>query len=59
MAWADYYDMLNAIEKYYGTTSDVYGEVLKHGVLAENFVNIVKQVPGLEIVTNSKGQVVS
>lgn len=59
MAWADYYDMLNAIEKYYGTTSDVYGEVLKYGTRAEDFVNIAKQVPGLEVVTNKKGQVVS
>lgn len=59
MAWTDYYDMLNAIEKYYGSTSDVYGEVLKHGPLAEDFVNIAKQVPGLEVVTNKKGQVVS
>lgn len=59
MAWSDYYDMLNAIEKYYGTTSDVYSEVLKYGVSAEDFVKIAKQVPGLEIVTNSKGQVVS
>lgn len=59
MAWSDYYDMLNAIEKYYGTTSDVYGEVLKYGTRAEDFVNIAKQVPGLEVVTNSKGQVVS
>lgn len=59
MAWSDYYDMLNAIEKYYGTTSDVYGEVLKYGTRAEDFVNIAKQVPGLEVVTNKKGQVVS
>ena len=59
MAWSDYYDMLNAIEKYYGSTSDVYGEVLKYGTRAEDFVNIAKQVPGLEIVTNKKGQVVS
>ena len=59
MAWADYYDMLNAIEKYYGSTSDVYGEILKNGPLAEDFVNIAKQVPGLEVVTNAKGQVVS
>ena len=59
MAWADYYDMLNAIEKYYGSTSDVYGEILKKGPLAEDFVNIAKQVPGLEVVTNAKGQVVS
>lgn len=59
MAWSDYYDMLNAIEKYYGSTSDVYGEVLKYGTRAEDFVNIAKQVPGLEVVTNAKGQVVS
>lgn len=59
MAWSDYYDMLNAIEKYYGTTSDVYGEVLKYGTRAEDFVNIAKQVPGLEVVTNKKGQIVS
>lgn len=59
MAWADYYDMLNAIEKYYGTTSDVYGEVLKYGTRADDFVNIAKQVPGLEVVTNKKGQVIS
>ena len=59
MAWADYYDMLNAIKKYYGSTSDVYGEILKNGPLAEDFVNIAKQVPGLEVVTNQKGQVVS
>ena len=59
MAWSDYYDMLAAIGKYYGTDSDVYGEVLIHGTLAEDFVNIAKQVPGLEVVTNAKGQVVS
>ena len=59
MAWQDYYDMLDAIKKYYGSTSDVYGEILKNGPLAEDFVNIAKQVPGLEVVTNAKGQVVS
>lgn len=59
MAWQDYYDMLDAIEKYYGSTSDVYGEILKNGTLAEDFVNIAKQVPGLDVVTNKKGQVVS
>lgn len=59
MAWKDYYDMLDAIKKYYGSTSDVYGEILKNGPLAEDFVNIAKQVPGLEVVTNKKGQVVS
>lgn len=58
MAWSDYYDMLNAIEKYYGTTSDVYGEVLKHGPLAENFPEIAKQA-GIDVVTNAKGEVLS
>ena len=58
MAWADYYDMLNAIEKYYGSTSDVYGEVLKHGTLAENFPEIAKQA-GIDVVTNAKGDVIS
>lgn len=58
MAWADYYDMLNAIEKYYGSTSDVYGEVLKHGPLAENFPEIAKQA-GIDVVTNVKGDVLS
>lgn len=58
MAWTDYYDMLNAIEKYYGSTSDVYGEVLKHGPLAENFPEIAKQA-GIDVVTNSKGDVLS
>lgn len=59
MAWTDYYDMLAAIGKYYGTDSDIYGEILIHGPLAEDFVKIAKQVPGLEVVTNAKGQVVS
>lgn len=58
MAWADYYDMLNAIEKYYGSTSDVYGEVLKHGPLAENFPEIANQA-GIDVVTNAKGDVIS
>lgn len=58
MAWTDYYDMLNAIEKYYGSTSDVYGEVLKHGPLAENFPEIAKQA-GIDVVTNAKGDVIS
>lgn len=58
MAWQDYYDMLNAIEKYYGSTSDVYGEVLKHGPLAENFPEIAKQA-GIDVVTNAKGDVLS
>ena len=57
MAWTDYYDMLNAIEKYYGSTSDVYGEVLKHGPLAENFPEIAKQA-GIDVVTNAKGDVI-
>ena len=58
MAWTDYYDMLNAIEKYYGSTSDVYGEVLKHGPLAENFPEIAKQA-GIDVITNAKGDVLS
>lgn len=58
MAWSDYYDMLNAIEKYYGSTSDVYGEVLKHGPLAENFPEIARQA-GIDVVTNAKGDVLA
>lgn len=50
-------DMLNTIEKYYGADSAVYEDVLKHGVLAENFPSIARQA-GIDVTVNQAGYVV-
>lgn len=50
-------NMLNTIGKYYGTESAVYEEVLKHGVLAENFPSIARQA-GIDVIVNQAGYVV-
>lgn len=50
-------DMLNTIEKYYGADSAVYEDVLKHGVLAENFPSIARQA-GIDVTVNQAGNVV-
>lgn len=49
-----YSDMLEAVKQYYGSGSDEWVEIAKYGIRPDN-VDIVRQVPGVEIITNSNG----
>lgn len=57
MAWSDYYDMLNAIEKYYGSGSDQWAEIAKYGIASEHAEQILRQVPGVTIIKNANGTI--
>lgn len=49
-----YLDVVEAVKNYYGSGSDEWVEIAKYGIRPDN-IDIVKQVPGVEIVTNSNG----
>lgn len=52
-----YLDFLDAIKSYYGTGSDEWVEISKYGLKADNAIEILKQVPGVDILKNSDGSI--
>ena len=52
-----YLDFLDAIKSYYGTGSDEWIEISKYGLKADNAIEILKQVPGVDILKNSDGSI--
>lgn len=54
-----YQELLDAIASYYGSGSDPWLEVAKYGSSADDFVEIVNQLPGYEVVTNKAGDVIT
>ena len=56
-AQATYLDFLDAVKSYYGTGSDEWVEISKYGLKADNAINILKQVPGVDILKNSDGSI--
>lgn len=52
-----YFNMLNAVENYYGSGSDQWLEIAKHGISADNAEAILKQVPGVQLIKNSDGSI--
>lgn len=52
-----YQDILSAIENYYGSGSDQWAEIAKYGISAENAENILKQVPGVNLIKNTDGSI--
>lgn len=52
-----YYDILDAVAKYYGRGSDQWVEIAKKGISAENAEAILKQVPNVEIIKNADGSI--
>lgn len=57
MADTTYLDFIDGVKAYYGSGSDQWTEIAKYGLKADNALNILKQVPGVEIIKNANGTV--
>lgn len=53
----DYYALLDAVEKYYGSGSDQWAEIAKYGIASDKAESILSQVPGVNIVKNANGSI--
>lgn len=53
----NYLDFLDAVKSYYGSGSDEWVEIAKYGLKADNAVEILKQVPNVDILKNSDGSI--
>ena len=53
----DYYRLLDAVEKYYGSGSDEWKEISLYGITSDRAESILKQVPGVNIVKNANGRI--
>lgn len=56
-AKTNYLDFLDAVKNYYGTGSDQWVEISKYGLKADNAIEILKQVPNVDILQNSDGSI--
>lgn len=57
MADTTYLDFIDGVKAYYGSGSDQWAEIAKYGLKADNALNILKQVPDVDIVKNANGSV--
>lgn len=57
MADTTYLDFIDGVKAYYGSGSDQWVEIAKYGLKADNALNILKQVPDVEIIKNANGTV--
>ena len=53
----EYFQLLDAVEQYYGSGSDQWLEIAKYGITSDNAESILSQVPGVNIVKNSSGKI--
>lgn len=53
----EYQQLLQAIEQYYGSGSDQWAEIAKYGIASDEAEQILKQVPGVNIVKNANGSI--
>ncbi len=54
-----YQELVDAIANYYGSGSDQWLQVAQYGTSADDFVNIVNQLPNYQVITNKAGDVIS
>lgn len=54
---SNYDDLLKAVEQYYGSGSDEWKAISNYGIAAHDAQRILKQVPGVDIWVNAKGEV--
>lgn len=52
-----FFDLLSAVEQYYGSGSDQWLEIARYGQSSEQFLQIVDQLPDYRAVTNVKGEI--
>lgn len=57
MTTTEYFQLLDAVEQYYGSGSDQWVEIAKYGITSKNAESILSQVPGVNIVKNSSGKI--
>ena len=53
----EYQQLLQAIEQYYGSGSDQWAEIAKYGIASDQAEQILKNVPGVNIVKNANGTI--
>ena len=51
------FELLDAVEQYYGSGSDQWLEIAKYGITSDKAESILSQVPGVNIVKNSNGKI--
>lgn len=54
-----YNDMLALVADYYGSGSDQWVKIASGNFTASEFASILRQTPGVDIVTNAKGELLS
>lgn len=57
MSDTTYLDFIDGVKSYYGSGSDQWAEIAKYGLKADNALNILKQVPNVDIIKNADGSV--
>lgn len=57
MSKTTYLDFLDGVKAYYGTGSDQWAEIAKYGLKADNALDILSQIPGVNIIKNANGTV--
>ena len=55
MADTTYLDFIDGVKAYYGSGSDQWAEIAKYGLKADNAVEILSQVPDVELIKNANG----
>lgn len=54
-----YQELIQAIADYYGSGSDQWLQVAQYGTTADDFIEIVNQLPNYQVVTNKAGDIIS
>lgn len=57
MSNTTYLDFLDGVKSYYGTGSDQWVEIAKYGLKADNALDILSQIPDVEVISNANGTV--
>lgn len=57
MSKTTYLDFLDGVKSYYGTGSDQWVEIAKYGLKADNALDILSQIPDVEVISNANGTV--
>ena len=55
MSKTTYLDFLDGVKAYYGTGSDQWAEIAKYGLKADNALDILSQIPEVNVIKNANG----
>lgn len=57
MSKTTYLDFLDGVKSYYGSGSDQWVEIAKYGLKADNALEILSQIPDVDVISNANGTV--